>query len=135
MKPLNFKEHKSFNPEPIEHYSDRMIRFSFSMCKARCKYQCLSKLGKPEKLKSLYKRLGHFEKMTWQLLTGIPRERGITWEIKGSDSHKMLSRRFSDFTRFGHFRLEDADLFRVFVGKKNDLLYVLHFDEDGKIHH
>lgn len=113
------------------------VRFSLHYCDTNKKY-CIKNVARNRNLlRSLYKRLGHFEKMNWRLAIGAAREDGISIEKKETDNHKALTNTFPQFTTFGHIRIpaEGKSIFRVFGAIKNDLFYILRFDVDGKENH
>lgn len=129
------KESSSQISEPNNHHFESKIRFSMSKCSIGDDY-CLLNVKKKD-LKSLYKRLGRFENLTWGQLKNLKRESSITKDDKDTIAYNIMSQKFQGCSYYGHFRVanEDKTPFRVFVGMLNDMLYILLIDIKGNIHH
>lgn len=116
--------------EPF-HYPDKLIRFSFSKCDF--KRHCISKLQSRE-IERVYCALGRFEKLTWGALKRIPRESGISIDKKSGVAYELLKSKMPDCSSFGHFRVGGTDMAtRVFVGIREDLVFILLFDREGRL--
>ncbi len=119
--------------EPDAHYLENFVRFSFSFCDL--KDYCITKLSKSE-LENFYKRMGHFEKMTWKQVIALSREKGMSIEKKTDAVHLLLSSMISVSDTFAHFRVNGVRTpFRVFVARSKDLAYILKIDSKGSMHH
>jgi len=122
---------------PLIDVLDQKIRFSLKNCEVSKQY-CISTISSDKNvLADLYKRLGYFEEMTWNTMQTLPREKGISIEKKDTSNYSELSKTYSRFDTFGHFRVnsKNKSKFRVFGARSSDLFYILRFDLDGKINH
>lgn len=110
------------------------VRFSLKRCETS-KNHCITNCKTV--LPDLYRRLGHFENMTWRDMQRLSREAGISIEGKKSANHKTLAEKYNGFSTFGHFRVPSTNKgkFRVFGAQSEDLFYILMFDVDGKFNH
>lgn len=116
---------------------ERKVRFSLKHCDIGNVY-CLSTVAyDKDVLGDLYKRLGHFEDMTWSIARSLPRESGISIEKRDTPNYKLMSRAYVDFDTFGHLRVpsKKKSLFRVFGAISDDLIYILRLDTDGSMNH
>lgn len=112
-------------------FLENKVRFSFRDCN-KDKF-CVRKLSNDE-IDKFYTRLGYLENLKWQQVKQISRENGISIEKKDSENHEKLSELYSEFSVFGHFRVNGTgNPFRVFGAQKEDLFYVLLIDKDGLI--
>jgi hypothetical protein len=117
---------------PVQ-FLEKRVRFSLRDCDIN-KF-CIRKLTDNE-IKRFYKRLGYFEEFTWQQIRQLAREDGFSLEKKESSNHSYLSRLYSQFSQFYHFRVNGVQTpFRVFGAQKDDLCYLLLVDKDGCINH
>jgi len=107
------------------------IRFTFKQCDFGTKY-CIKNLGKKE-LGTFYKRLGHFEQMTFQQVNGIDPKKGFDLEDRDSPNDVSLRKKHGAYDKFLHFRVNGAGVvIRIFAGIKGPLVYILEVDREGK---
>lgn len=119
--------------EEPPHYLEKEIRFSFSKCDTG--NFCIKKLARDE-LGRLYNKLGYFEKLTWGQLRKMPRENGMSLDLKDSKVFKSLAPKLPGASTFGHFRVTGSDVpIRVFIGLERDLAYMLLIDRRGELQH
>lgn len=119
--------------EPFSHYEDGKVRFSLRYCDTGD--YCIRHVNK-EEIKCLYKKLWHFENLTWKEFDQLHRENGATTEIEGTVSCTMLQRTYPFLQKFCHMRVGGTRKpFRVFAARDSDLFYILLFDKNGTIHH
>jgi len=116
---------------------ERNVRFSLKHCDTTKKH-CIRNVAKdPLLLESLYKRLGHFEDMTWKNAMDTTHEGSISIEKRSSTNYKDLKASYSDFSTYGHMRIAapKKPIFRVFGAVSGGLFYILRFDVDGATNH
>jgi len=126
-------------PSKIDlHHSEERVVFYFCDCSLDKKYSFYN-LGR-EKATKLIKRLRYIEKMTWEQWASSERKNGLTPEVNGAESFKMISKQDSSEQQLAgvryyfHFRVEQNGLFRVFGYQKGQLFCITHIDSNGKIH-
>ncbi len=136
-----FAEQNKFSSEtftaPALDALERKVRFSLKHCDTKKNY-CISTISSDKiLLTDLYKRLGHFEDMTWRIAKTMPREDGISIEKHSSTNYRDMASSYSDFDTFGHLRVSSSKkpIFRIFGAVREDLFYILRFDVDGVINH
>ncbi|MEI7741855.1 MAG: hypothetical protein WCJ29_05140 [bacterium] len=118
--------------EPL-HYLEKKVRFSFAQCDYS-KY-CVTKLNSDE-VKRFYVTMGNFEKLTWDQVRKLPRDKGISIDKAGSDAYRLLQLRSPTCSTFGHFRVDGvAANTRIFVGIQDDLAAVHLIDRKGVLQH
>jgi len=116
---------------------ERKVRFSLKHCDTSRSYCISNATSDKQVLNDLYKRLGHFEDMTWQSAKSLSHSKGISIEKRGTTNYQDMSSIFTDFDTFGHLRVQSSKkpTFRVFGALREDLFYILRFDVDGAINH
>ena len=131
-------QYKSGDLEAIEiDHLESKVRFSLKHCDTDRKY-CIKNVTKDSTvLQSLYKRMGHFEDMTWQLAMDTAREGGLSVEKRDTNNYKILKASYGDFDTYAHVRVSASkkSAFRIFGAVRDGLFYVLRFDIDGKMNH
>lgn len=121
--------------EPHLDFLESKVRFSFRLCNFKEKKYCIRELEDNE-IEKFYKRLAHFEGMTWRAAIQMPREKGFSQEKKNDSNFRFLHDKFSNFSTFYHFRVNGTNNpFRVFAGQENDMCCVLLLDRNGLINH
>lgn len=117
---------------PISQLESK-IRFSFRNCDM--KEFCIRHLDN-EEINALYKRLTHFENMTWQAVKQLSREKGFSSEKRISGNFNLLSQKFSIYNSFFHFRVNGTKKpFRVFASQYEDMCCILLIDREGSVNH
>jgi len=122
---------------PVIDVLERKVRFSLKHCDTGKSY-CISTFASDKQILSdLYKRLGHFEDMTWQLAKNTNHASAISIEKRSSTNYRNLVSVYGDFDTFGHLRIPSSKkkTFRVFGALREDLFYILRFDVNGSINH
>ena len=112
-------------------YGAQLVRFSFQQADNSSKYP-VSKVSSAD-WSLICKRLGHFEKRTITQFQ-IGGKNGLKPDTKESRGYKLLKEDFSDHNTFGHFRLKNGSLARIFVGERGGLFYLLFFDMKGGVY-
>lgn len=130
----------SSTPSKIDlNHTDERVIFNFCDCSLDKKHSFYN-LAKEEATK-LIKKLCHIEQMTWRQWSSLPRKEGLTPEISGTKSFKMIKERDSSEQQLAgeryyfHFRVEKNGKFRVFGYQKGQLFCITHIDPEGRIHH
>lgn len=119
-------------------YAEELIVFSLCDCSLDKRYS-FWKLSDKEDAKRFRDRLACIEQLTWKQFMAYDRVDGITCEIPGSDSYKMISQQDTSGQivdkHYYHFRVEKAGTFRVFGYQKGATFCITHIDRDGVLHH
>jgi len=118
-------------------YANEKVVFRISSCTTDKKYS-LHSLKNRTTAEKFIKAIKKKEELTWKQLASVPRERGITPEIKNSKSYKMIDdRNKSDSMVTGekyYFHMRVTGKFRIFGYQWKEYFFITHIDVDGKIH-
>lgn len=126
-------------------YAGSKVRFSLRS--GSDKKLCITKLD-TDGMKILRERIKRIEEdYTWKRLGALEREKGLTKEKPGSESHELVHEKREECENvlpgedryYFHLRVKNHSKrygqFRLFGYQKGDLFCITHFDLLGKIHH
>lgn len=122
---------KSINAVNAQH-ANNQVRFSLRYVDLGKQYH-ISKVPKGY-WADISKKLGRLESLTIHQFTS-DKVNGLSFEPKSSSNFKFLKSDYEQvaFDYFGHFRVKNSLKFRIFIGYKNELYYLLLFDKDGRV--
>ena len=124
-------------PSKIDlRYAEEKIVFVICDCSLQKHYSFYG-LSREEATK-LIAKLKYIENYTWKQFANLDRTNGLTSEKPNTASFNMIHEQNSSVGKlvaqyYFHFRVEKADLFRVFGYQKNHYFCITHIDPDGKI--
>ncbi len=123
---------KKFN---AKHASD-LFTFDTKHCSKIKKYSLESLTS--EQRDQLYKRLGHFSKMTWHTLISLSEKSGLTVDKEGTESFQAIENQKPRLVLeeyYFHFRVEQTGKFRVFGYQDRAKFCITHVDPKGNMHY